>query len=452
MTLNFNQMRTLTKLFTAVLVLAFVQTSTAQNPLQYYRSPGQTGLNVFEVGKKGEQPTYEGFKIRVGGDFALQYQFLSQDVPNVVTPKYQLLELGNSVNLPAANLNLDAQLAEGLRVHLRSYLSSAHHNEAWVKGGYIQIDNLNFIQDGFLANLMKIMTLKAGVDNFSYGDAVFRRSDNAMAIYNPFVGNYMMDNNTVEPFLEFQFFPGDFIALGGIGTGILNPTVVVRTDSTEYPPALWAKLGWDSQIKDDLRVRLTGSFYHCSGYQSGYRIYGGDRAGSRYYKVLDARDTTNPDWEDNDFNGRINPNLRNLTAIQINPFVKFMGLEFFGVYEIATGFAAGAEFGKEDLYEKGTYTQMGVELLYRFGNNEKFYFGGRYNTVTGKDSYLKTATQPADKTVSRINVGGGWFITPNIVTKVEYVQQKYDENWTGGSGTLNDSQFNGLMIEAVIGF
>ena len=445
-------MRTLTKLFTAVLVLAFVQTSTAQNPLQYYRSPGQTGLNVFEVGKKGEQPTYEGFKIRVGGDFALQYQFLSQDVPNVVTPKYQLLELGNSVNLPAANLNLDAQLAEGLRVHLRSYLSSAHHNEAWVKGGYIQIDNLNFIQDGFLANLMKIMTLKAGVDNFSYGDAVFRRSDNAMAIYNPFVGNYMMDNNTVEPFLEFQFFPGDFIALGGIGTGILNPTVVVRTDSTDYPPALWAKLGWDSQIKDDLRVRLTGSFYHCSGYQSGYRIYGGDRAGSRYYKVLDARDTTNPDWEDNDFNGRINPNLRNLTAIQINPFVKFKGLELFGVYEIATGFASGAEFGKEDLYEKGTYTQMGVELLYRFGNNEKFYFGGRYNTVTGKDSYLKTATKPADKTVSRINVGGGWFITPNIVTKVEYVQQKYDENWTGGSGTLNDSQFNGLMIEAVIGF
>ena len=32
----------------------------------------------------------------------------------------------------------------------------------------------------------------------NYGDAHFRRSDNGNAIYNPFVGNYIMDAFTTE--------------------------------------------------------------------------------------------------------------------------------------------------------------------------------------------------------------------------------------------------------------
>lgn len=442
-------MRTLTKLFALMFALALVQTAYAQQPsLQYFRTPGQSGLNVFEVGKKGDQQAFDGLKVRVGGDFGLQYQFLDHKAD--LNPGFTLVPVGSGVNLPTANLNLDAQLGNGLRVHLRTYLSSRHHNESWVKGGYLQVDRLDFIKEGFLDGLMDILTIKAGVDNSSYGDAVFRRSDNAMAIYNPFVGNYLMDNNTVEPFLEFQFFPGDFIALGGIGTGVLNPTVIKASEDTKYPPALWLKLGWDSQLNDDLRIRLTGSLYRCSGYASGYRIYGGDRAGGRYYKVLDyvndAGVTTT-----NDFTGRVNPNLRNLTAIQINPFVKFMGLEFFGVFEIANGYSGAAD-GNEDAFEKGTYTQLGAELLYRFGANERFYVGGRYNSVVGADAYAAGGTAPADKTVSRINAGAGWFITDNVLTKLEYVSQQYDENWTSSAGNLVNGQFNGLMLEAVIGF
>lgn len=442
-------MRTLTKLFAIVLTLALVQTMSAQQPnIQYFRTPGQAGLNVFEVGKKGDQQAYDGLKVRVGGDFALQYQFLDHEAD--VNTGFTLVPVGNSVNLPTANLNLDAQLGNGLRVHLRTYLSSRHHNESWVKGGYLQVDRLDFIKDGFLDGLMNVMTIKAGVDNFSYGDAVYRRTDNANAIYNPFVGNYLMDNNTAEPFFELQFFPGDFIALAGIGTGILNPTVIKTTEDTKYPPAFWLKLGWDSQLKDDLRIRLTGSLYRCSGYASGYRIYGGDRAGGRYYKVLDYKNDAGVATT-NDFTGRVNPNLRNLTAIQINPFVKFMGLEFFGVYEIASGYAGGAE-DNEDAFEKGTYTQLGLELLYRFGANERFFVGGRYNSVTGADSYDNSGTAPADKTVSRINAGAGWFVTDNVLTKLEYVSQTYDENWTSAAGNLVNGKFNGLMIEAVIGF
>jgi hypothetical protein len=229
---------------------------------------------------------------------------------------------------------------------------------------------------------------------------------------------------------------------------------VIRTsDDQKMPPAFWAKLGWDSQVNEDLRVRLTGSIYNAAGYDNGFRIYGGDRAGARYYKVFDFVDTAaTPDKTfTNDFSGRINPNLRKLTAFQINPFVKWQGLEFFGVFEVATGFAAGAQDEEGD-WEKGNYTQLGAELLYRFGKEERFYVGGRFNSVTGNDSYRKTTTAPDEKTVNRINVGGGWFMTKNVLAKVEYVTQTYNDAWTSPSGNLTNGNFNGFMLEAVIGF
>lgn len=275
-------MRTIVKksIFCAIM-FGFTLSAWAQGmqpSLQFYRLPGFDGLNVFETPKENGVP-FNGLAVRVGGDFALQYQLLNHS-SDIMAP-YRMAYLGQSVNLPTANLNIDAQLADGMRVHLRTYLSARHHNEAWVKGGYIQIDKLDFISQGFAAALMNIMTAKIGVDNFGYGDAVYRRSDNAMAIYNPFVGNYLMDNNTVEPFMEFYFQPGDLIIMGGVSTAILNPTVIRNADDQEMPPSFHGKIGWDSQVNDDLRVRITASVYSSSGYDNGRWLYGGDRAGAR---------------------------------------------------------------------------------------------------------------------------------------------------------------------------
>ena len=40
--------------------------------------------------------------------------------------------------------------------------------------------------------------VRVGHMEINYGDAHFRRSDNGNAIYNPFVGNYIMDAFTTE--------------------------------------------------------------------------------------------------------------------------------------------------------------------------------------------------------------------------------------------------------------
>ena len=61
-----------------------------------------------------------------------------------------------------------------------------------MKDGYIQID-ASPIKVPALETVMKYTTLKVGHFEVNYGDAHFRRSDNGNGLYNPFVGNLLMD-------------------------------------------------------------------------------------------------------------------------------------------------------------------------------------------------------------------------------------------------------------------
>jgi hypothetical protein len=90
------------------------------------------------------------------------------------------------------------------------------------------------------------------------------------------------------------------------------------------------------------------------------------------------------------------------------------------------------------------FTQLGAELIYRFGKNENLYVAGRYNNVTGETA----ANEDVD--VTRFNIGGGWFMTKNILIKFEYVNQKYDG--FAKTNILNEGKFNGFVAEAVIAF
>lgn len=422
-----------------------------QAPMQFFRYNDKNGLNVFET-TKTDTVKFDGVKVRVGGDFAMQFQGLSHS-----NTANNLVELGSDFNLPTANLNIDVQLHDGVRMHLRTYLSSKHHNEAWVKGGYMQMDKLNFIKEGFLENIMKYTTITVGLDEFNYGDAHFRRSDNARALFNPFVGNYIMDSFSTEAFGEVTVQNNGLLLVLGLSNGKLNQNVVTRqslaVDPADNKASFYGKVGYDKQLNDDLRVRITGSWYTNSGVNTGTWLYGGDRAGSRYYNVM--RTIVNPNAtppvtanQFSDFDGRFNARFQKLTAIQVNPFIKFQGLELFGIYEVASG---NNEFTVPAADKEGAFTQIAGELLYRFGADEQFYLGGRYNTVAGK--FRESAT--VEQKINRLNIGGGWFLTRNVLTKIEYVNQQYNDEptaWTGANARFNGGEFKGIVIEAVIGF
>ena len=404
-------------------VMSFAQIDN-RKLLQYYRVPGKQGVNVFET-SKSDTVEFDGVKVRIGGDFALQFQGLSHENSIVGDP---LVDLGSNFNLPTANLNIDVQLADGMRMHLRTYLSSRHHTDTYVKGGYLQIDKLDFIKEGLLSDLMAITNIRIGMDQINYGDAQFRRSDNAMAIYNPFVGNYIMDSFTTEPFFEVTVMPSDWLFVAGITNGRLNQSPIKGDDGMVF----YGKAGWDSQINSDLRVRLTGSVYSSSDKGTRDYIYGGDRAGGRYYATL----ATVANGGSN-FDPRFNPRFGYQTAFQFNPFVKYGGFEFFGVFEFVNN---------GDDAVGGGFDQIGLEALYRFGATEQWYLGGRYNSVSGEVS-----DNAATSEISRVNFGGGWFMTNNVLMKLEYVNQEYSGD--GFAGTrYQDGKFNGVVLEAVISF
>jgi hypothetical protein len=403
--------------------------------LQYYRALDKRGLNVFET-TKDPGVEFRGFKLDFGAAFTSQVQNLSHRntaASNMVTGvnANQLSDIGFGFNNSTANLSLNAQLAPGIRVALTSYLSSRHHNETWVKDGYMQIDQ-SPIDVAPLKMLFEIVTVRVGHMEINYGDAHFRRSDNGNGMYNPFVGNYILDAFTTEIGAEAYLKTAGIIAMASVTGGEIRGTVLTPG---QRGPTLIGKLGFDRQLKKDLRVRLTGSMYKTNKAMNS-TLYGGDRAGSRYYYVLENTAATETAQKDS---GLINPGFKNkVTALQMNPFVKFRGLELFAVIERAEGKALA------ELTER-TWHQYAVDTVYRFLPDEKLFIGARYNSARGELTGIT-----GDVGANRWQFGGGWFITPNVLAKAEYVEQKY----VGypPMNIKNGGRFNGMMLEGVIAF
>ncbi len=431
-----------------MLLSALSITATAQQPaMQYYRPADSRGSRIFET-TKNDSTAFEGMKVRLGGNFAQDFQALSDK--NNATPVIvnganvnKLMPLTNGFTLAMANLNIDAQLADGVRMNLTTYLSARHHEETWVKGGYIQFDKLPFIKNDIVNNIMKSVTIKVGDYEVDYGDQHFRRTDGGNVMFNPFVENYIMDEFATEVGGEIYFHARNgILAMGGVTNGELNPTVVAATaidtitgKANKYAPAFHGKIGYDKQLNKDLRLRLTGSFYTVSSAASN-SLFFGDRTGSHYFFVMENAAATS---DGNAWSGRINPSFKQeVHAFMFNPFIKYKGLEFFGTYEVANGRTI-----KETKLR--TATQCAADVIYRFTAKENFWVGARYNSITASIPGNST-----DVTISRIAASVGWLLTKNIMMKAEYVNQQY--NNYDATNILSGGKFDGFVVEAAVGF
>jgi hypothetical protein len=333
-------------------------------------------------------------------------------------------------------LDFDVQLERGVHMHLTTYLSSRHHNEAWVKGGYIQFDALPFLPYDVVDKIMENVTIKVGHNDVNHGDVHYRRTDGGNGMYNPFVENYIMDAFSTEIGGEVQFKKAGFLGSLTVTNGEINGKV---ESADLIAPSYIVKLGYDNQFNEDLRVRLVGSMYTTKKSASN-TLYGGDRTGSRYYMIL-ANGAAATTAASAFTTGRFNPGFRSeITSIIINPYVKFQGIEFFGNIEFANGATATET-------ETRAASQYAADLIYRFGGSEQFYVAGRYNTVASELLFGATKT---DITIDRIVGAAGWFVTPNILAKLEYVTQTYDGY--PANNILSEGKFNGLMISANVGF
>jgi len=401
--------------------------------IAHIRPADKRGVNVFEPPKDDVVP-FTGFALSFGGAFNQEFQGL--DHSNSANPvlvsgvnQNQLITVGHGFNNAVANLNINAQLAPGIRVAMTSYLSARHHQESWVKDGYLLVDD-SPIDNPLLKSIMKVTTLRVGHFEVNYGDAHFRRTDNGNGMYNPFVGNYILDDFTTEIGAEAYLRSNGVIAMLGATGGEVHGQV---TNPTGRSMSVLGKLGFDESL-DNIRVRLTGSFY-ANNKAASNTLFTGDRGGSMYYDVLENSASTETA---NAWSGQVRPGFSNkVNAEVINPFIKIGGAEFFGNFETATGGA----FSEPKLR---TLHQNVYEGLYRFGDND-FYLGGRYITLTGQ-LIPKSST---DYSVNRYQVGGGWFVTPNVLAKLEWVNQKYNDFPL--TDIRSGGQFKGFMVSGVVG-
>lgn len=442
-----------------VLFILTGNTNAQRGTIQYFRPYDRSGINYFEPGKT-DTTVYDGLKLRLGANFTQGYQ----SIKHSNTSSVALYDLSPGFPLAQANLNIDVQLADGVRLNLVSYLSAHHHNETWVKGGYFQIDKVSFMKNEMLDRIWKNLTLKIGHMEINYGDAHFRRSDGGNTFWNPFMENNIMDAFTTEIGGELYWHKKGSLLMVGMTNGEIQGSV---TKTASRSPSVYAKIGFDKSAGAS-RLRITASLLNKTSSVSG-TLYGGDRTGSNYAFVMESPEATPTG---NAFSGRLNPNFRdNVTAVMINPFIKVSHFETFGTLEYARGKNAVENgevqylpvAGDSTLFYKlnnRKFTQYAIDALYRFGPTEQFYAGVKYNVVNGTQVFGQATVATteggisqgmrADVKVKRLAFAAGWFITGNILVKGEYVMQKY-ENFPQGN-ILQGGKFNGFVLQGSIAF
>lgn len=451
-------------------LLAPVTLMAQQQPrVANLRAYDQSGINVFED-PKDTAATFDGLKVKFGAGFTQQFQNLKHKNPDalnnnvgsysggVSVPGNKLKVITAGFQTAQANLYMDVQLADGIRLNVTSYLSTKHHNETWVKGGYIQFDKLPF-KGQIWNDIMKVTTIKVGHFEVNYGDQHFRRSDGGQALYNPFMEGYVMDAFSTEIGGEIYVRKNGFFGMVGATNGMIKGNVDSlykannRDGDLHKSPTILLKAGVDKKLAEDLRVRLSASYY--GNQSSGANVlYGGDRSGSNYQYVME-RNAVNPGSTSGAgtplaFSGRFNPGFsKKVNAVMLNGFLKTRGLELFGTYETASGRTANETSTR-------SANQYAVDVVYRFFKAENVFVGARYNAVSARlaDNAAGTGAgaiaYTGDVKVNRFAAAAGWFLTRNVLLKGEYVIQQYKDfpvaDYRAGG------QFKGYVIEAVVGF
>ncbi len=419
----------------------------------YWRPYDQTGINVFETTKQPDPAVYDGLRVRFGAGFTQQFQNLKHSnaaTDNEGTGTNRLYPLTPGFMTSQANLFMDVQLAEGIRLNVTSYLSARHHNESWVKGGFIQIDKFPF-KGKFWNEISKVTTVKIGHMEINYGDAHYRRSDGGQTLYNPFMDNNIMDEFATEIGGEVYVQKNGLLGMVGLTSGMIKGNVdsaykTAADDNTHKSPSLYGKLAYDKNITDKVRLRFSGSYYfNKSAAGSGLTLFGGDRTGSNYQNVMEkGAPGALPASTAVAFSGRFNPGFsKKLSTYMLNSFAKIYGFEFFGMYENAKGRTKTEADNRKA-------TQYSVDGVYRFGKTENLFLGLRYNSVKASLANTPAITYTGDVTVNRFAVAGGWFLTRNILLKGEIINQHYKDfplaDYRSGG------KFRGYVIEAVVGF
>jgi hypothetical protein len=327
---------------------------------------------------------------------------------------------------------------EEVEMYFDLYLASRNHpSTTYGNQGYLVLHGIpeNLGGARFLQPIFDRIDIKAGAFLIDFGDHLLHRSNNAITQNNRLVGNYVIDPELVAVGGEVMSKPGRFNWLVGVTNG---------TNTEDFTPgrgiAYNAKV-WAFPIKP-VRVAISGlRADHSDSVASRAALFAGNRGGERYAAVLGGGQAP----------GQVLPQAgRDITAIQLDgAFEGTSPLKLYGNFgktrDKDTNGAANATHPEE------SWTYYAGDAAWYFTPN--VYAAARYSAANAD----KINDLNSNGKVDRIQIGGGLWLTRNMLVKVEWVEQKYTGFVQGnvmnnGVAAWRDPEFKGLVSEFSFAF
>lgn len=324
------------------------------------------------------------------------------------------------------------------------YISSRNHpSTMYGNEGYLILrgvpENLQSLK--FLTPILNKVDLKAGHFLVDFGDNKDHRSNNAIVQKNPLVGNFVVDPNIVSIGIQVSSKPGARLGwLLGVNNGTttedwsIGRGFAVNGKVFAYPiKPLRVSLSYMTADQSDNPNK--------SGGGSQLQMFTGNRSGERYAGVLGGGQAP----------GNVFPQAgEKFSAAQLDLTYDEASfpIKLYGHYgrtqdKDINGSVAGNP--------EETWNYYAGDVVYKI--TPALYAAARYSGAT-TDMLAGRATNGK---VDRIQVGGGFWLTRNMLMKLEYVTQKYSSFVQGDMVNNNiqawrDPEFNGLVAEVSFAF
>lgn len=416
-------------------------------------------LLLLPASADAQQPDYNRGGVQLGQTDAFtfsmglhsvgRFQILSQDDVSVWDGSAFVEPDGPSTGMQTsfANIEFLIELGDDIDVFFDVLAATQRHpTRLWGHQGYMYIRQM---PDGspldFLNPVFEHVDVKAGNFYANFGEHQFTRSLNGDTHRNPLVGNPVTYALGVEPGMELYI---DREGLGFmVGAGIGAP----EQDFQEARGYSYRAKLWFDALEG---VYLSGSYYsvsHDEGVARGTNLFRRARLGSAYGAIWNLH---NDDGGGGEGPGQVRPgDGRDLSAWELNAIATLLpGNQLSAFFGQAEGSGLnpalpGTDKGDEE------WTYYALEATQYLGT-APVYLSGRYSAI----DYSRLLTEDNAGKVSRIQIGGGLFITDQILMKAEFVHQSasgFQPETVGVSNWVDvgrDPSFSGLILEVGVSF
>jgi hypothetical protein len=331
-----------------------------------------------------------------------------------------------------SNIYLLARPEAGVEVFAELYNSSRYHKgtiydyQGWVRVSQLR-DNPLALNDW----LLKHANFRAGHFEIDFGTIHHYRTDNGNAGRNPLVGNWLVDMISDEAGVELAGKPGDLRWM--LGSGMANSS---ESFAGGKGFSLYGKIEYVPQ-GNPLNFNMSLSAYRADNSDAvstvnvplGYQ----NRGGSRYLNVIER--ALGMDGQ------AVFGAGGDVTAYQLDGMLDLLGMTFSG----SSGYYTDAD---QNLKSSSTNPDNEVWL----------YFGGEVKRQLNSALHVAFRGQQAScskfngvdlsANIRRIQIGAGYWLSPNLLIKTEYVTQWYNGFTSPAHITWqNAANFSGVLVE-----